>query len=151
MKYDEHSEIRIRHLEEGDVGALAAIEAESFSMPWSAEDFLRMTKEADALYLVAELGCEIAGSAGMRMVCGEGYIDNVVVAPAHRRRGIGKLLIEALLREGAALGCEAFTLEVRAGNEAAIALYEGAGFVSAGIRPGFYEKPVEDAVIYWKR
>ena len=151
MKYDAHSEISIRHLEERDAEALARIEARSFSMPWSAGDFLRMTKETDALYLVAESGGRVAGSAGMRMVCGEGYIDNVVVDESFRRQGIGRMLMEELLREGAALGCDAFTLEVRVSNEAAIALYEGAGFVSAGIRPGFYEDPTEDAVIYWKR
>ena len=48
-------------------------------------------------------------------------------------------------------GVKAFTLEVRVSNEAAIHMYEKVGFVSEGIRPGFYEKPAEDAMIMWKR
>ena len=120
-------------------------------MPWHAEDFLRMARETDALYLVAEENGKILGSAGMRIILEEGDIDNVVVAKEVRGRGIGKALLAELLREGTQAGCTAFTLEVRAGNAPAIALYEVAGFVSEGIRPGFYDLPKEDAIIYWKR
>jgi ribosomal-protein-alanine N-acetyltransferase len=144
-------DVKIRRLREEDAAALSVIEAEAFSMPWHAEDFLRMVREADALYLVAEENGKVLGSAGMRIILEEGDIDNVVVAKEARGRGIGKALLAELLREGKQAGCTAFTLEVRAGNAPAIALYEGAGFVSEGIRPGFYDLPKEDAIIYWKR
>ncbi len=145
------SEIRIRPLWEEDIEALAHIEAESFSQPWSAEDFRRMLEVSDAVYLVAVMDEEPVGSAGMRILAGEGNIDNVVVAPAQRGRGIGSMLIESLLEAGRDRGIRDFTLEVRVSNAPAIRIYEKAGFVSEGIRPHFYEHPVEDASIMWLR
>ena len=55
------------------------------------------------------------------------------------------------MQEGNREGVSAYTLEVRISNEAAIHMYEKLGFVSEGIRPNFYEKPTEDAMIMWKR
>ena len=55
------------------------------------------------------------------------------------------------MEEGCRAGLNAYTLEVRVSNTAAIGLYEKLGFVSEGIRPNFYEKPAEDAMIMWKR
>lgn len=75
----------------------------------------------------------------------------MVVAPEARRRGVATGLLTYLLAEGDRAGLTAYTLEVRVSNEAAVHLYEKLGFVSEGIRPGFYEKPVEDAMIMWKR
>jgi hydroxylamine reductase (hybrid-cluster protein) len=60
-------------------------------------------------------------------------------------------MLEELLRLGAERGITAYTLEVRVSNAPAIRLYEKFGFVSEGIRPGFYEKPTEDAMIMWRR
>lgn len=91
------------------------------------------------------------GSCGMTVLCQEGNIDNVVVAPAFRGRGVAQRMLQELLSIGEADGVEAFTLEVRVGNAPAIHVYEKLGFVSEGIRPGFYEKPVEDAMIMWRR
>ena len=87
----------------------------------------------------------------MTLLGDEGDIDKVMVAEPFRGRGIGKALVEELLREGACRGAEAFTLEVRKSNLAAIRLYEQAGFVAEGVRPRFYEKPTEDALIMWRR
>ena len=84
-------------------------------------------------------------------ICGEGDIDNVAVLPEFRNRGIASALIEGLLQAGRDKGVEEFTLEVRVGNAPAIRVYEKAGFVSEGIRPGFYEDPKEDANIMWIR
>ncbi len=60
-------------------------------------------------------------------------------------------LLRYLMEKGDRAGLTAYTLEVRVSNAAAIGLYEKLGFVSEGIRPDFYEKPTEDAVIMWKR
>lgn len=60
-------------------------------------------------------------------------------------------MLSELLKRGKCMGIEAFTLEVRKSNEAAIHLYEKAGFVTEGVRKNFYEKPVEDGLIMWKR
>ena len=60
-------------------------------------------------------------------------------------------LLQALIAHGEARRIAAFTLEVRVSNAAAIHMYEKFGFLSEGIRPGFYERPREDAVIMWRR
>lgn len=95
--------------------------------------------------------CRPVGIAGMVILAGEGDIDKVMVAPDMRRRGIADQLLEALLQRGREQGVTAFTLEVRRSNEAAIMLYKKHGFQQEGVRPGFYEKPAEDALILWKR
>ena len=75
----------------------------------------------------------------------------MVVAEKYRNCGIGQALLRELIAAGEAAGLAAFTLEVRVSNEAAIHIYEKTGFHSEGIRPGFYEKPREDAMIMWRR
>lgn len=141
----------IRLLEERDIVAVSRIEEESFSMPWSSEDFAELLKRSYCVYLVAELDGEVVGSAGMTDICEEGNIDNVVVSQKYRGQGIAQKMLTRLIEAGEERGIKAFTLEVRVSNAAAIHVYEKAGFVSEGIRPGFYEKPREDAVIMWRR
>ena len=144
-------QITIRKLKESDIAELAKIERESFSRPWSEESFRELLTLDYARYLVAEADGEIAGSAGMRVVYGEGDIDNVVVDRKYRGNGIAKALISELIALGESEGIKEFTLEVRVSNAAAIRVYENAGFTSAGVRPRFYEDPVEDALIMWRR
>lgn len=144
-------EIIIRNLQEQDVEPLAVIEAASFSMPWSAKDFHDLLFRDYCLYMVAEVDGEVAGCAGLTNICNEGNIDNVVVAERFRGCGVAGRLLSELIARGEACGIEAFTLEVRVSNAAAIRLYEKMGFVSEGIRPNFYERPTEDAMIMWRR
>ena len=134
-----------------DVRAVSKIEEAVFSMPWKPDDFLSMIKADYAHYFVAEEDGEIAGYCGVRNMAGEGEITNVAVAEKFRRRGIGRKLMEHLLQEAPCFGIGDLTLEVRAGNVPAISLYESLGFHKEGVRPGFYEKPKEDALIMWKR
>lgn len=143
--------ISVRPLQEKDVEALARIEKASFSMPWPADAFAQLLQRPYCTYLVAEVDGILAGSCGMTNLCGEGNIDNVVVAEQFRGKGIARRMLSELIRMGESQGIEAFTLEVRVSNAAAIHLYEKLGFVSEGIRPGFYEKPPEDAMIMWRR
>ena len=143
--------IIVRKLEKRDIPAISAIEAKSFSMPWSTEDFEKLLGRDYCVYYVAEYDGQIVGSCGMTISYGEGSIDNVVVDEDYRGKGIAHEMINTLLQEGDAQGIEAYTLEVRVSNKAAIAVYTDAGFVSEGIRPRFYEKPVEDAMIMWRR
>lgn len=141
----------IRRLRAQDIEPLSIIEAKAFSMPWSAADFARLIEDRNSTYLVAEIDGRVVGCCGVTNVSGDGEIDNVVVDEAYRNRGIATAMLEETLRQGRAMGVEAFTLEVRVSNAPAIHIYEKAGFVSEGIRPRFYEKPVEDAMILWKR
>ena len=141
----------IREMKASDVEAVSEIEHEAFSMPWSAEDFLEMVEADYAHYYVAESNGRIVGCCGVRNLMGEGEITNVVVAASYRRQGIGRQMLEYLLREVKTLGIGDCTLEVRVSNTPAIRLYESLGFHGEGVRPRFYEKPVEDALIMWKR
>lgn len=134
-----------------DVPFISRLEEETFSMPWSPASFLQMIEQENARYYVAEEDGRILGGCGMLLIAGEGNISNVAVTEEARRRGVGTGLLRHLLSEGDKEGLSAYTLEVRVSNAAAIGLYRKLGFVSEGIRPNFYEKPVEDAMIMWKR
>lgn len=143
--------ITYRRMRREDVPFINRLEEETFSMPWSAESFLRMIEQEDTAYFVAEEDGRILGGCGLLLIAGEGNITNVVVAPGARRRGVATGLLTYLMEEGDRSGLTAYTLEVRVSNAAAIGLYEKLGFVSEGVRPRFYEKPTEDALIMWKR
>lgn len=134
-----------------DVPFISKLEEKTFSMPWSADSFLEMISKADARYYVAERDGQLLGGCGVLLIAGEGNITNVVIAPEARNQGIGTAMLRHLMQEGDREGLTAYTLEVRVSNVAAIHVYEKLGFVSAGIRPNFYEKPTEDALILWKR
>lgn len=143
--------INIRELRHDDVEEIGKIEAACFSMPWSVKALSDVVDDENSLYLVAEADGVLAGLAGATNAAGEGNVNNVAVAEPFRGKGIATALMQELLRRGAERGMEAFTLEVRVSNAPAVHLYEKLGFVSEGIRPGFYEKPTEDAYIMWRR
>lgn len=141
----------VRDMEAADVEAASKIESEVFSMPWSAKDFLEMVEADYAYYYVAEADGKIAGCCGIRNIAGEGEITNVVVAPDYRKKGIARKMMEYMLDRAKEIGIGDCTLEVRVSNQPAIRLYESLGFKGEGVRPGFYDRPKEDALIMWKR
>lgn len=141
----------IRKMTEADLEQVAENEAACFSRPWSIRAFADVLKKKEAIYLVAETDGRVVGHCGVANIAGEGEITNVAVLESCRGRGIGRKMLLKLLEEGRAAGIMDFTLEVRAGNAPAIHLYESLGFLSEGIRPGFYDSPREDALIMWKR
>lgn len=144
-------EITIKPLVETYVDQVCMLEEEAFSMPWHRESFMEMIANKDARYLVALCEEEVVACCGLRNIVGEGEITNVVTKSTVRGRGIAEKLLKQLLLQGYEMGVEAFTLEVRKSNQPAIHLYEKLGFQTEGIRKNFYEKPVEDALIMWKR
>lgn len=143
--------VRIRTMQEADVHRAAELEAAAFSMPWSEAALCDMLKREDALYLVAENKQRVIGLCGVINACGDGDVCNVSVEASFRGSGIGTCMLEQLLLWGERIGIKNYTLEVRAGNRAAIHVYEKLGFREEGVRRGFYEKPMEDALIMWKR
>ena len=144
-------EIVIRALQNSDIEALAEIESETFSVPWSKKAFEELLEHSYCFYLVALADGQPVGCCGYTISCGEACIDKVVVAKKHRNQGIAGQMLKELIAAGEDALVEAFTLEVRVSNTTAIHLYEKFGFRSEGIRPHFYEKPVEDAMIMWRR
>ncbi|MCR5399215.1 MAG: ribosomal protein S18-alanine N-acetyltransferase [Lachnospiraceae bacterium] len=146
-------DIRIRKMEMKDIDAVCAMEEEAFSMPWHKESFIDMMNNPNALYMVAEddMGV-VCGAAGVLAVAGEGSICNIVVKADCRDRGIGRRLVQSMINVGRdEYDIKDYTLEVRESNKAARCLYERLGFICEGVRPGFYDKPKEDACIYWLR
>lgn len=143
------SEIVIRTMLQSDLPEVCQIEKENFSLPWSEKSFSESMERMDTIFLAALEGNEVVGYLGCYCICGTGEITNVAVKSTHRRKGIGGKLLEKLYKEGIALECEEYFLEVRESNEAAIGLYTRQGFVKEGIRKNFYEMPVENAVIMW--
>lgn len=133
-----------------DVYELERLERECFSQPYKAADFLEIIDIDYAYYITAKEDGRILGCCGVRNMCGDGEITNVAVFKDCRRRGIGELMLSYLMNTGLERGIVNYTLEVRAGNEPAKALYEKLGFTCAGVRKNFYEMPTEDGLIYWK-
>ena len=126
---------------------IAALERACFSHPWS-EDMLQEELWNDAAVIVAAEGEDgtVLGYAGLQTVLDEGYINNVAVDPRFRRQGVADELIAAFVRFGTAK-LAFLTLEVRASNAPAIALYEKHGFQEVGRRKDYYDDPKEDAIL----
>jgi ribosomal-protein-alanine N-acetyltransferase len=98
---------------------------------------------------VAKVGGSVVGFAGMLFIGPDGHVTTISVDPSWRRRQIGMRLMLALSREAIARGASALTLEVRASNEAAQAMYRRLGYVPAGIRKNYYADIGEDALVMW--
>ena len=146
------ADLIIRKAEAKDVLAIEEIEKQCFTVPWSSESLYQdIVENKLAFYIVAELAAgQICGYVGIWKIFDEGHITNVAVAPEYRRKHIARAMLEALMEVTAEAGIERYTLEVRAGNEPAIRLYEGLGFKSEGIRPGYHEDNGDDAIIMWR-
>ena len=145
------TDIIFRSMELKDIDQVEAIEQDCFSQPWSRESLLHELEEGHgAHYIIAARGEEVLGYAGFWQVFDEAHITNVAVRRDVRRMGIARAMMKEMDELSRKLGILYQTLEVRVSNEAARDLYRSVGFVSAGIRPGYYEKPKEDADILWK-
>ena len=139
--------IRIERMNESHVSAVAELEKQNFSEPWSENSVRGELTNSLALWLVALEGDTVVGYVGSQTVLGEADMMNIAVADSHRRRGIARMLVRALIER---LDANMLTLEVRASNAPAIALYESEGFVQIGLRKNYYRKPKEDALILRK-
>lgn len=150
-------DIHIRKMEETDIERICQIERENFSDPWTYEGFLDAFHLNQTCLVVAEVTDlktgkkELAGYSCAYIVYTEADITNVSVAREHQNKGIANKMLTELMGRLKDDGVDEYTLEVRVSNEPAIHLYEKFGFVSEGIRPGFYDHPREDAMIMWKR
>lgn len=136
----------IRPATVADAAGIGAIERASFGDPWSEASFRAMLGRDEVRAQLAVRGAEIHGYALAILLQDEAEIVNVAVSAAVRRQGIGANLLDHMLALLKAEGVQTVFLEVRAGNVAALRLYESRGFGEVGRRPKYYSKPVEDAV-----
>src|SRR5438874_611695 len=135
-----------------EIDAVLSIEEASFTSPWTREMYLAEFDNTGISYFYlakTPLG-EIIGFCSFWRVLDELHINNLAVAPEHRRSGVAIALLSHVLRDGASLGAHRATLEVRHSNTAAQRLYERFGFAVAGVRRAYYSTPVEDALVLWK-
>jgi ribosomal-protein-alanine N-acetyltransferase len=131
-----------------DVEVVAAIEAEAFTSPWSAETFMSLLDRPGLELLVLEDAREgVIGYAVLWCILDQGELANVAVTPAVRGRGLGKYLLGRVLDVARARGIATVYLEVRPSNAQAVDLYRQFGFVEVGRRKGYYDQPREDALI----
>ena len=139
--------IEIVRMNESHVAAVAELEKQNFSEPWPEIAVRSELTNKLALWLVALDGETVVGYVGSQTVLQEADMMNIAVADTHRRQGIARLLVEELICQ---LDAYQLTLEVRASNAPAIALYEKLGFQQVGLRKNYYHKPKEDALILRK-
>ena len=133
--------------EERWLPAIAALERQCFSDPWSVEMLRPELPDDSHDFLLAVEGDTLIGYVGLMTVLDEGYLSNIAVTPERRRQGIAETLLKALLVRARARKLSFVTLEVRAGNTPAQTLYRKLGFTEVGVRRGYYEHPKEDAVL----
>ena len=132
-----------------DLDAVAAVEAASFTNPWTREMLERELRDSGAarVYALRGPGGSIAAFCTCWFVLDELHINTIAVDPPLRRSGLARRLMNELMRLAAAEGIRRILLEVRRSNEPAQRLYERLGFAVAGIRRGYYTHPVEDALV----
>ena len=132
------------------VAQIVELEKICFSDPWSEKSIASELDNKLAFWLVATEGDTVAGYIGSQTVMDETDMMNVAVHPDFRRRGIAEALVNGLVEELKNKGSHCLTLEVRASNEPAKALYGKLGFVQVGLRKNYYRNPREDALILRK-
>jgi [ribosomal protein S18]-alanine N-acetyltransferase len=137
--------MRRRHLR-----SVLRIEAQVYPRPWSHSLFVsELALRSTRAYVIARVGREIVGYAGLMMSLTDGHVTTIAVDPAWQRSGIGTRLLLALAREGIARGATALTLEVRLSNRGAQEMYRRFGFTPVGVRKGYYADTGEDALVMW--
>lgn len=137
----------IRTMQSEDLKQVVWLEKQIFSRPWSEQSIGDALKRQDTIYLVAEMDGAVQGYLGIWCTAEEGDLCNMAVAGDARRQGIATELLMAGMNDCREKGLKRILLEVRASNEPAKQLYARHGFVSIGVRRGYYTEPSEDAVI----
>lgn len=136
---------------EGDLDAVSSAERASYEFPWTRGNFLDSFAAGHGMWL-ARMDGALAGYAVYMMAVDEAHLLNITVLPEFRRRGLGRALLAHLCGLARDHGAGRMLLEVRAGNAAALALYQSFGFVRIGLRKGYYPAAAgrEDAIVMAK-
>jgi [ribosomal protein S18]-alanine N-acetyltransferase len=138
----------VRPLRRRDLRAVQRIEHRVYPKGWSAQVFRSELGASLRIYLAATIDTQLVGYAGCFLSVDEAHITTVAVAPESQGHRVGTRLLAELLRAARDQGSRNATLEVRVGNESAIALYRRFGFAPVGVRQRYYEN-IDDALIMW--
>jgi [ribosomal protein S18]-alanine N-acetyltransferase len=138
-----------------DVATLVALERLCFSHPWTPRNFTDAMADPprSRVVVVRTAAAAAAPERGIvaycvyEVVAGELHVHNLAVHPVHRQRGLGRRLMELVLRVGRHRGAVSAFLEVRRSNRAALSLYGGLGFQVVSTRRNYYAHPTEDALV----
>ncbi len=139
--------MKVVPLTEKTLKAAHHLEELCFSQPWTLQGIEEELNNPNALYLIVEEEGQVLGYGGLQFAASEFYITNIAVHPDHRRKGVGRALVKALVGWADQQDGEFVSLEVRPSNLGAIRLYESLGFVQVGQRKNFYSCPKEDGLI----
>ena len=137
-------------MNESHVPHVAELEKICFSDPRSEKSVASELNNSLSCWLVAEENGVVTGYVGSQTVIDESDMMNVAVHPDHRRKGIAEALVVELVEALKKRESHCLTLEVRASNAPAKALYEKLGFAQVGLRKNYYRNPKEDALILRK-
>ncbi len=146
---DKSDLLRIRNMKSSDLPAVLAIERQVYNYPWSEGIFRDCFTAGYSCWVCEDLEKVVAYSI-LSVAAGEAHIMNISVDPKQQKQGIGRKMIEHLLKIACYGKAKSIFLEVRPTNLAAIALYEKMGFNQIGIRKGYYpgEESREDALMF---
>lgn len=135
----------VREMTQADIPQVSALERDAFVGEGVTTPFARELANKLATYLVACCEKDVVGYAGLWFIVDEAHLTSIAVREEQRRRGIGDLLLRASIELALERQATMITLEVRASNQAAQALYEKYGFKKVGLRKGYYSDNHEDA------
>ena len=169
--------IRYYELAYDDIAQISRMEQDFFSTPWSEASIGHYAEAGNTIFVVARsddpyipdlpetaiiseqrnlpgdssgLPRRVVGYAAVLCAADEGNLVSIGVAKDCREMGIAAELLDITYEMALARGVTSINLEVRESNEPAICMYEKEGFQLVGKRPGFYQNPTEDALLYIK-
>ncbi|HEX3979611.1 MAG TPA: ribosomal protein S18-alanine N-acetyltransferase [Acidimicrobiales bacterium] len=145
-------EVIIAPMRTKDLRGVLRIEQAVFPQPWSHRLFVEeLSQRKSRSYRAAWVGRSVVGFAGQMFIDDESHVNNIAVDPAWQGRGLGAALLVDLVRTALARGARHLTLEVRVGNEPALALYARFGLAPVGVRRNYYPVTGDDALVMWAR
>ena len=138
---------RVSHPDPDDLAAIVALEADSFSNPWTPEALTTMLRsDSTRLYVARNQQHAVVGFCACWLLENELHINTLAVSRSYRRQGIATGLVRFMLLTTGAIRA---TLEVRRANTPAINLYKKLGFRTTAVRERYYRNPDDDGLILW--